>query len=45
MICENCGAQVDERVGVCPFCGATVIIRQFQDGPKHMTKCPNNPYK
>lgn len=30
---------------VCPFCGATVIIRQFQDGPKHMTKCPNNPYK
>ncbi len=29
----------------CPFCGATVMIRQFQDGPKHMTKCPNNPYK
>ena len=30
---------------VCPFCGATVMIRQFQDGPKHMTKCPGNPYK
>ena len=30
---------------ICPFCGATVMIRQFQDGPKHMTKCPNNPYK
>lgn len=29
----------------CPFCGAVVMIRQFQDGPKHMTKCPNNPYK
>ena len=30
---------------VCPFCGATIMVRQFQDGPKHMTKCPNNPYK
>ena len=30
---------------VCPGCGATIIIRQFQDGPKHMTKCPGNPYK
>lgn len=31
---------------VCPFCGATVMIVQFQDGAKHMTKdCPNNPYK
>lgn len=30
---------------VCPFCGATLIIYQFEDGPKHMTKCPNNPYK
>ncbi len=29
----------------CPFCGATIIIRQFQDGPKHVTKCPNNPFK
>lgn len=29
----------------CPFCGAVVMIRQFQDGPKHMTKCPGNPYK
>ena len=29
----------------CPFCGATVMIYQFEDGPKHMTKCPNNPYK
>lgn len=30
---------------VCPGCGATIMIRQFQDGPKHMTKCPGNPYK
>lgn len=29
----------------CPFCGATIMVVQFQDGPKHMTKCPNNPYK
>lgn len=29
----------------CPFCGATIMIRQFEDGPKHITKCPNNPYK
>ena len=30
---------------ICPGCGATIMIRQFQDGPKHMTKCPGNPYK
>ena len=29
----------------CPFCGATVMVYQFEDGPKHVTKCPNNPYK
>ena len=29
----------------CPFCGATIMIRYYGDGPKHMTKCPNNPYK
>jgi len=29
----------------CPFCGATIMIYQFEDGPKHMTKCPNNPFK
>ena len=29
----------------CPFCGKIVMIYQFQDGPKHMTKCPGNPYK
>ena len=29
----------------CPGCGATIMIRQFMDGPKHMTKCPGNPYK
>ncbi len=29
----------------CPFCGAGLILYQFEDGPKHMTKCPNNPYK
>ncbi len=29
----------------CPFCGAVVMIYQFEDGPKHMTKCPGNPYK
>lgn len=30
---------------ICPFCGATIMVRQFHDGPKHMTKCPSNPYK
>lgn len=30
---------------VCPGCGATIMIYQFHDGPKHMTKCPGNPYK
>lgn len=29
----------------CPFCGKVVMIYQFHDGPKHMTKCPGNPYK
>ena len=29
----------------CPFCGAQLMIYQFEDGPKHMTKCPANPYK
>lgn len=29
----------------CPFCGAHLVIRQAQDATKHMTKCPNNPYK
>ena len=26
------------------YCDA-IMIRQFMDGPKHMTKCPGNPYK
>ena len=29
----------------CPFCGAVVHCKQMQDAAKHMTKCPNNPYK
>ena len=29
----------------CPFCGAAMILYKFEDGPKHMTKCPNNPFK
>ena len=29
----------------CHYCGATMLLRNVQDGPKHMTKCPNNPYK
>ena len=29
----------------CPFCGALVKCKQMQDAAKHMTKCPNNPYK
>lgn len=29
----------------CPFCGAQMVIRQVQDAAKHMTKCPNNPFK
>ena len=29
----------------CPFCGAAVKCKKMQDAAKHMTKCPNNPYK
>lgn len=29
----------------CPFCGAVIMCKQKQDAAKHMTKCPNNPYK
>ena len=29
----------------CPFCGAHLVIKAAQDAAKHMTKCPNNPYK
>lgn len=29
----------------CAFCGATIMCKQIQDAAKHMTKCPNNPYK
>ncbi len=29
----------------CGFCGAIVMCKQIQDAAKHMTKCPNNPYK
>ena len=29
----------------CHFCGATIMCKSVQDAAKHMTKCPNNPYK
>ena len=29
----------------CHFCGATIMCKAVQDAAKHMTKCPNNPYK
>lgn len=29
----------------CPFCGNVLKLKQYQDGPKHIVKCPNNPYK
>ena len=29
----------------CHFCGATITCKAIQDAAKHMTKCPNNPYK
>ena len=29
----------------CHFCGATIMCKAIQDAAKHMTKCPNNPYK
>lgn len=32
-------------IWTCPFCGAAVKCKQMQDAAKHMTKCPNNPYK
>ena len=35
----------DPTPWTCAFCGATVMCYQMQDAAKHMTKCPNNPYK
>lgn len=32
-------------VWTCSFCGASVNCKKAQDAAKHMTKCPNNPYK
>ena len=29
----------------CPYCGAQLVLYKFEDGPKHFTKCPGNPYK
>lgn len=29
----------------CPFCGAHIMLSSAKDAAKHMTKCPNNPYK
>lgn len=29
----------------CHFCGATIMCKAVQDAAKHMTKCPNNPFK
>ena len=29
----------------CHYCGATIMCKMVQDACKHMTKCPNNPYK
>ncbi len=29
----------------CGGCGATIKCKSVQDAAKHMTKCPNNPYK
>lgn len=34
-----------DMVWTCPFCGASVKCKFVQDAAKHMTKCPNNPYK
>lgn len=34
-----------DMVWTCPFCGAVVKCKLVQDAAKHMTKCPNNPYK
>ncbi len=34
-----------DMVWTCPFCGAVVKCKFVQDAAKHMTKCPNNPYK
>ena len=30
---------------ICPFCNTIVKCRDALDATKHMTKCPNNPYK
>ena len=30
---------------VCPACGGTFVLYSAQDGPKHIVKCPKNPYK
>lgn len=29
----------------CPACGAMLLIGSILDAAKHMTKCPNNPFK
>lgn len=29
----------------CPGCGQLIMLKQYQDGPKHIVKCPGNPYK
>ncbi len=34
-----------DMVWTCPFCGAVVKCKFVKDAAKHMTKCPNNPYK
>ena len=34
-----------DMMWTCPFCGATIKCKFVMDAAKHMTKCPNNPYK
>ena len=37
--------KADPVIWTCHFCGATVRLKQKVDAGKHMSKCPNNPYK
>ena len=47
LYCEKDGMFLPDRFvrGTCPFCGAVVHCKQIHDAAKHMTKCPNNPFK
>ena len=42
---QNLNEKTDPVPWICPFCGAIVMLHDAQDGIKHVTACPRNPYK